>query len=200
MQGAGLLTAYRLVDYIESSGAQHIDTGIVIGANDFTMSCNFAQTVRTTGEQPFVSIWKQSYGYWNMFIRTQPGPYYHVDVYTSAHHVSTNTVNLNKKYSVGLKRTGDAWALDFDSSKKEWNYTPSTVNDTSLKLFKRGDLNASTSTYIRMYSFELKIAGADALKLIPCVRKSDNKPGMYDTVSKTFYTNAGTGEFIVPED
>lgn len=36
------------------------------------------------------------------------------------------------------------------------------------------------------------------MNLIPCIRKSDSKPGMYDTVSKTFYTNAGTGEFTVP--
>ena len=36
------------------------------------------------------------------------------------------------------------------------------------------------------------------MSLIPCVRRFDNKPGMYDTVSKTFFTNAGTGEFVVP--
>ena len=32
---------------------------------------------------------------------------------------------------------------------------------------------------------------------IPCYRKSDNVAGMYDLVSGEFYTNAGTGEFIV---
>ena len=31
---------------------------------------------------------------------------------------------------------------------------------------------------------------------IPCYRKSDNKPGLYDTVTKEFYTNQGTGEFL----
>lgn len=36
-----------------------------------------------------------------------------------------------------------------------------------------------------------------ALNLLPCYRKSDNKPGMYDLVSNTFFTNAGTGEFTV---
>lgn len=35
---------------------------------------------------------------------------------------------------------------------------------------------------------------------IPCYRKSDNKPGMYDIVNNVFYTNAGTGEFIVGPD
>jgi len=31
----------------------------------------------------------------------------------------------------------------------------------------------------------------------PCYRKSDMKPGMYDTVNGVFYTNAGSGEFIL---
>lgn len=35
---------------------------------------------------------------------------------------------------------------------------------------------------------------------ISCYRKSDNKPGMYDLVNSTFYTNAGTGEFDVGAD
>ena len=32
--------------------------------------------------------------------------------------------------------------------------------------------------------------------LIPARRNRDNKLGMYDTVSNTFFTNAGTGEFV----
>lgn len=34
--------------------------------------------------------------------------------------------------------------------------------------------------------------------LVACIRKSDNKPGMYDKVTQTFFTNQGTGEFTVP--
>lgn len=46
--------------------------------------------------------------------------------------------------------------------------------------------------------YELRIKkGTDMLaNFIPCLRRSDSKPGMYDTVSQTFYTNQGTGEFI----
>ena len=36
--------------------------------------------------------------------------------------------------------------------------------------------------------------------LIPCYRKSDGEIGMYDTVSRTFYTNAGTGSFTKGAD
>jgi len=33
--------------------------------------------------------------------------------------------------------------------------------------------------------------------MIPCYRRSDLKPGMYDTVNNVFYTNSGSGEFIL---
>lgn len=36
--------------------------------------------------------------------------------------------------------------------------------------------------------------------MIPCYRKSDNVIGMFDLVSQTFFTNAGTGVFTVGED
>ena len=50
----------------------------------------------------------------------------------------------------------------------------------------------------RIHYCRVERSGDVVLELLPCVRKSDSKPGMYDTVSKTFYTNAGSGEFIVP--
>ena len=31
---------------------------------------------------------------------------------------------------------------------------------------------------------------------VPCYRKKDNKAGMYDTVTKQFFTNSGAGEFL----
>lgn len=47
--------------------------------------------------------------------------------------------------------------------------------------------------------FNLQFYDNDELKvdLIPCYRKSDNEIGMYDTVTGTFYTNKGTGTFLM---
>ena len=33
-------------------------------------------------------------------------------------------------------------------------------------------------------------------ELIPVLRNSDNKPGMFDALSGIFYTNVGSGEFV----
>lgn len=42
--------------------------------------------------------------------------------------------------------------------------------------------------------------GQPIREFIPCYRKEDNVAGMYDLVSGDFYTNAGTGEFLVGPD
>ena len=49
--------------------------------------------------------------------------------------------------------------------------------------------------YLRIYNDNILEA-----QFIPCYRKSDSEIGMYDTVSKTFYTNAGTGAFLKGDD
>jgi len=55
----------------------------------------------------------------------------------------------------------------------------------------------SIDKYVRIYSYSVKNS-ADALikNLVPVRRNSDNVVGMYDTVTQTFFTNAGTGTFI----
>ena len=48
-----------------------------------------------------------------------------------------------------------------------------------------------------IYYFRMHTARGLERNFIPCYRKSDNKPGMYDLVTNTFYTNIGTGDFII---
>ena len=47
--------------------------------------------------------------------------------------------------------------------------------------------------------YNLKITdGTNVIKnFVPCYRKSDNVAGLYDLVNNVFYTNQGTGNFIV---
>lgn len=53
---------------------------------------------------------------------------------------------------------------------------------------------------LRIYKFQIDESNTLSLNLVPCYRKSDGEIGMYDTVSKTFYTNAGTGTFLKGAD
>jgi hypothetical protein len=82
---------------------------------------------------------------------------------------------------------------------------PTSRNETTvivppLCIFARNRIGIE---YIAMnlgiYYLKFKNGNNLVANFIPCIRKSDNEPGMYDTVTQKFYTNAGTGEFIVPQ-
>ena len=67
--------------------------------------------------------------------------------------------------------------------------------DTTLNIFRRAN---NTSNLIGKIG-EIIISNNGIIKrdFIPCYRKSDNVAGLYDLVNNTFYTNQGTGNFIV---
>lgn len=52
----------------------------------------------------------------------------------------------------------------------------------------------------RIYYLQIINNGSLVRNFIPCYRKSDSVAGMYDLVNNVFYTNAGTGSFIVGAD
>lgn len=189
-----LPSEYQEVEYIESTGTQYIDTGIQLGESNFHIKCDFEEVVQTSQEQAIFSIWTGQHNYWNCFIRSKD-----LDVYTSGHHYFSNVINVGERNKVELTRSGNQWALYNGVSSITWSYTPASVNNTTIKLFRRGDLPgiANSNTHIKMYSWNIIIGGELAMTMIPCYRKSDLKPGMYDPVSGTFFAGQGTDEFTL---
>lgn len=59
--------------------------------------------------------------------------------------------------------------------------------------------SASDGAQGNLYRMTIKENDVIVRDFIPCYRKSDSKPGLYDIVNKQFYTNAGSGEFSFPE-
>ena len=94
----------------------------------------------------------------------------------------------------------DRNTVDFTNlgSGSNWTYTftEETFQSTrnfALFYFSSTSAFATKGGYIK----SCKIWDNNALirDYIPVIRNSDNKPGMYDRVTKTFFTNQGTGEF-----
>lgn len=81
-----------------------------------------------------------------------------------------------------------------------WNNAPSSPSlPSSLPIFIRQHEGViSNSFYYDIYEFSILDENGDYVsQLIPCFRKSDNVAGMYDLANNVFYTNVGTGSFIV---
>ena len=83
--------------------------------------------------------------------------------------------------------------LDGAEINTEVNKTKGPVN-TNLHLFIRANLTKGFDG--KILGFQADRSGETILNLVPALRSIDGKPGMLDTVSKKFYVNQGTGEFL----
>lgn len=73
--------------------------------------------------------------------------------------------------------------------------------DKNIYLFARNRSGAvDYPCKATIYYSKISENGVLIQDLIPCYRKADSKPGMYDLVSKQFFVNQGTGEFLVGPD
>lgn len=103
------------------------------------------------------------------------------------------------KYNVrGTIRNGLQSVYVDDVKVLSYNYTANiTTNNLMLFTLNYGG-SAGTSDKVIGKVFQTEFSNYDnQYILVPCYRKIDNKPGMYDVINQVFYTNQGTGEFEV---
>lgn len=186
---------YQQVEYLESTGTQYIDLPFGFDRTD-EIESRFSISTSHTNDKYMVSPVE-----WN----TQSNRFslgVHIGRYTAGFGgfntgrtaLIPNTPNDGNLhdwvYRDDMFRITD---IDLSLDVSEIGFGATTAN---LRLFY--GYNNNTNGKIVSY-WHKKLDGTE-INLIPCYRKADQKPGMYDLVSGEFYTNAGSGEFVVGED
>jgi hypothetical protein len=191
----GLPSEYQQVDYIESTGTQYINTG-VIGKTGLHIVAEMGYATATsltalfgsrgTREQRFfVTVYPQNrfdFGYAQTDVQSgiviESRKICNIDFDTSTHPSrfgidgvyveSSNQVNTGRYvYIFGYNNNGVKASLSKSIFKSM------TIADENGELFRN---------------------------FVPCYRKQDGEIGMYDLVNGVFYTNSGSGTFIKGED
>ena len=199
----GLPSAYRLVEYLESTGTQWILTSIV--PDNFTCTEAWVTSTTTTQDIPIFGVYVEdtrstgsSFNHW-----------YHITPYSQRWYFGTGgaeknagtyTPAIGEDYHVVYNDANHGIVINGTRITGENQYTFASVQNSPLGISIRGH-TLGTSKRIGQWRYKKFCVynnqnGTLYANLLPCVRKADSKPGMYDTISKTFYTNAGTGEFI----
>jgi len=195
---------YTQLEYIESTGTQWIDTGYK--PNNFT---NFEIKYLHTGWLSSTAV-NSPYGCTNNpqagranngLFRTNRGESRFNRVAWGNTNADTNIdlpnqflAELNEWYTDKYLQNkiyinGILAATSNVSTNISWN------SSRTMYLFRR---NASTPMPSKMRISYAKIWENESVikNFIPARRNSDGVLGMYDTVTNTFFTNAGTDEFI----
>ncbi len=197
---AGLLpSAYQQVEYLQSSGTQYIVTSVPI-ASYVETHCTGILSGTNTDLVSLVGGRNHNSGYGRYIVFS---PQY------SKLRLAYGEVNVNLNYA-----SGDVlYEIIFnDSTHKVYidgvqaaafgSVSLDVAGQQNITLFGLSGYDGSHVDFLaigKLYSvsFYNNTNGKQLGDYIPCYRKSDNKPGMYDLITTTFFTNAGTGEFTV---
>jgi hypothetical protein len=182
---------YQQVEYLESTGTQYIELNI---PHHDEWMIKFLTSTWNKNQHVFgnsKTILYQDY----------VNDFFHYTGYTwNTNYIKVGELDTNHIYQYSVKQ------ISSSSAQKDFNGVLSEIPHKDL--FQEGLYRLFHSIWPgtagkwegNIYEFYTKSQGNETLHLIPCFRKSDDEVGMYDLVSGKFYTNAGTGEFIVGPD
>lgn len=199
-RAARLPSAYQEVEYIESTGTQAILT-------DIPCQLPIRTDVDILFPEPNDSYFCGT-RYGNIRI-CMAGNYLSTIQWAFGTYRMTNRINWRTRYMItSYLKNGYQHIYNNDgTADQEYNYTLSDAEisgmDGYLGLFAmRYNDTQSFAQFAKARCYGVRISNDNGLlgEFIPCYRKSDGEIGMYDTVSKTFYTNAGTGTFLKGAD
>lgn len=180
-----LPSGFTEYEYIEATGTQYINTGYIPTA-DTEIVCTFMRTASQSyhaaefGVSPTPkAIAAGDYWGWGNAADKQ-GTYHPDDIFG----LLTIRVNISGVYNlIGAKAV---------------NFGTVTWTSGSLPIYllaRNNGGNADRLAKEKLYHWAAYENGTKMVEFIPALRRSDNELGLYETVSGTFFTNAGSGVF-----
>ena len=188
---AKLPKEYQEVEFIQTSGTQRIDTGIIPNNNTYQIDTKIEVVTTTQNLTVFGTTTATS----TLFITAYSSKWYWC---SSA---------AEKNGGVYSPTIGKQYTLSFND--KNHNFlannsvvTTGLVNTNATTPIIINARDTGTFGQWKYYYFRIinNATNEVIMDLIPCYRKSDRLAGMYDSISGKFFTNIGTGEFIVGGD
>ena len=192
---------YKPVEYLESTGTQYINTGINASGNiSFVLSSTQDGFDYNSGTVRFGS--KVSEGNGQLAILTAGSNTFRIDYGTGSQSQTNWTPAATKKVSTfNLNANAHTITMEYIDNTSEshtWDSSIASFSSTyPLLIFAYS--NGSTKYYASSMKVTCcKIWDGSTLvrNLVPVIRRADEKPGLYCKVTKQFFTNAGTGEFL----
>ena len=180
---------YTAVDYLQSSGAQYIDTGRKL-TQDSDITIDF-MIVGEKNRNAGVFGSRESASKNNLTLlrefRSVESSFFSGDFSEYQKHRFTAASSLERT-KIRMNKAG-AWVNDI--LKKSWSDVADFETPTNGLIFDVGNNNWSgNKAVMRLYSY----TDGDAQRLVPCL-DTDGVPCLYDLIGKTALYNQGSGSF-----
>lgn len=180
---------YQKCAFLKSDGKQYLSVDDYIPQIGDSLSVNFVRMYYPQGT--IFSAGTGNYQIVSLLSNYEPGIY--VRYFTSGKASAAYGISVREKpYNIRFFSDGKIM-IDGDEIMDEVYKDKQPVN-TNMYLFIRANLKQGFAG--KILGFQADRSGETILNLVPALRSIDGKPGMLDTVSKKFYVNQGTGEFL----
>ncbi len=178
----GIIGDYTQADYIESTGAQYIDTGV-----------NISPTV-TDWNVEMSTMWTDTSTRQLMGYNAGAGGYFGVSNSTNYEIGGTKlsvTPSTTSYDTIKWGLSNSKYTLSVNGIEKERTKDATAGNIFLFNL--TNNLSYGYACKAKMEYCKITVNGEIVRNFVPVVRNSDGKPGMYDLVTKRFYTNGASG-------
>ena len=176
---------YTRLTYLESTGAQYINTGYVVQEDDI-IEMYYISTSTSSADKALFGVAESGKGIWTTL--------YSNTAYIRFGSTASVTVsNARMMFKLSLRKG----KMDIDGSTASPVFT--TLPTIPLYVFASNNNNISVNMYgyCRSMGFKItKASGEVVMDLKPCKRDADGKVGMLDLVSGQFFASAGSEEFV----
>lgn len=175
---------YIQLNYIQSTGTQYIDTGLIETA-DMTVSCHFdVDTVAS--DYLFGSQQNSSNLSYNGIFKNNMLEYNYNEIgFTAANSIELAEEIIDSTNHITINGVSHAAAIG----------TPQNVSMLIFGIRRNTGAMRPYGGQAKLRYFKIKKGENTVRDFIPC-KDPDGTVGLYDTVHETFYTNAGTGTFV----
>ena len=206
-----LPAGYQMLDYLESTGEQYIDTGVKIDGTSGVF-CIF----EPVGNTP--NGWAVSAGTCKYNVTFAPLTRYRDNVgfqykymggyprkdgtwVTSGSQAGNLGYKVKEKCHVALNWLNDhQWVLEFNTERIVYSGLPNMSGSIDkLYLFARMyEGGVANHEAVRIYKMQISQGGQQTNTFIPAIDPT-GAPCMYDIVTRKPFYNKGTGDFIYPK-
>lgn len=194
--GNNLPSGYTEVEYIESTGTQYINTG-VIPASTIGVKIKASLTSENNTDKVLFGS-RATSGNTRFWVDFDGSNNNHAIVYGFGSYASIGYYSVNAIYEIKFNYNGNS-IISVKDEQHSMTNTPDFTSAIPIYLF-RANYTSAISGSFKIYYCQIFDGTTMIRNLIPCYRNSDNEIGMYDTVNNIFYTNQGTGAFLKGND
>ena len=192
---------YTELEYIQTNGDEYIDTGYAWTTQNRKVNMEFMITTYKRRSHLFGST---------NYLDYDLNPYFSTNASYEQNYIGTERYFYLNQDFIQNTKYNVVWDLRSDKSFQmtvnNTNYGPATVDripttGVSVYLFHVHRINPASflegynPAIGRIYGTKMWDNENLVRNFIPAKRNSDNVVGMYDTVTQTFFTNAGSGTF-----